>query len=74
MGVKRDQFMVFYQPMVRLKNNQILAIEALIRWNHPDWGMVSPDEFIYLAEETGAIAEMGKWLLKKVCEDQRYWM
>lgn len=74
MAVKRDQFMVFYQPMVRIKNNQILAVEALIRWNHPDWGMVSPDEFIYLAEETGAIVEMGKWLLKKVCEDQRYWM
>jgi diguanylate cyclase (GGDEF)-like protein/PAS domain S-box-containing protein len=74
MAVKRDQFMVFYQPMVRLKNNQILAIEALIRWNHPDWGMVSPDEFIYLAEETGAIVEMGKWVLKKVCEDHRYWM
>lgn len=74
MAVKRDQFMVFYQPMVRLKNNQILAIEALIRWNHPDWGMVSPDEFIYLAEETGAIVEMGKWVLRKVCEDHRYWM
>ena len=74
MAVKRDQFMVFYQPMVRLKNNQILAIEALIRWNHPDWGIVSPEEFIYLAEETGAIVEMGKWMLRKVCEDHRYWM
>jgi EAL domain-containing protein (putative c-di-GMP-specific phosphodiesterase class I) len=74
MAVKRDQFMVFYQPIVRLQNNQILAVEALIRWNHPDWGMVSPDEFIYLAEETGAIVEMGKWLLRKVCEDHRYWM
>jgi len=73
MAVKRDQFMVFYQPIVRLQSNQILAIEALIRWNHPDWGMVSPDEFIYLAEETGAIVEMGKWVLKKVCEDHRYW-
>lgn len=60
--------------MVRLKNNQILAIEALIRWNHPDWGIVSPDEFIYLAEETGAIVEMGKWVLRKVSEDHRYWM
>lgn len=59
---------------MRLKNNQILAIEALIRWNHPDWGIVSPEEFIYLAEETGAIVEMGKWMLRKVCEDHRYWM
>lgn len=73
MAVKRDQFRVYYQPMVRIKNNRILAVEALIRWNHPDWGLVSPEEFIYLAEETGAIVEMGKWLLQKVCEDQRYW-
>ena len=74
MAVRRDQFRVCYQPMVRIKNHQILAIEALIRWNHPDWGMVSPDEFIYLAEETGAIVEMGKWVLRKICEDHRYWM
>ena len=74
MAVKRDQFMVFYQPMVRIKNNGILAVEALIRWNHPDWGIVSPEEFIFLAEETGAIVEMGKWVLRKVCEDHRYWM
>jgi EAL domain-containing protein (putative c-di-GMP-specific phosphodiesterase class I) len=74
MAVKRDQFRVYYQPMVRIKNHQILAVEALIRWNHPDWGIVSPDEFIFLAEETGAIVEMGKWMLRKICEDHRYWM
>lgn len=73
MAVKRDQFLVYYQPIVRIKNNEILAVEALIRWNHPDWGLVSPDEFIFLAEESGAIIEMGKWMLRKICEDHRYW-
>ncbi|OXS25716.1 MAG: hypothetical protein BI182_16590 [Acetobacterium sp. MES1] len=74
MALKRNQFMVFYQPIVRIKTNDILAIEALIRWNHPDWGIVSPDEFIFLAEETGAIVEMGKWMLQKICDDHRYWL
>ncbi|WP_303870214.1 EAL domain-containing protein [Acetobacterium wieringae] len=74
MALKRNQFMVFYQPIVRIKTNDILAIEALIRWNHPDWGIVSPDEFIFLAEETGAIVEMGKWMLQKICDDHRYWI
>ena len=74
LSVKSEQFMVFYQPMVQLSNNQILAVEALIRWSHPDWGIVSPDEFIFLAEETGAIVEIGKWTLKKVCQDYHNWI
>ncbi len=74
MAIKKEQFLVYYQPMVRIKNNNILAVEALIRWNHPDWGIVSPEEFIFLAEETGAIVEMGKWVLRKVCSDHRYWI
>lgn len=73
-AIKKEQFLVYYQPMILIKNNKILAVEALIRWNHPDWGIVSPEEFIFLAEETGAIVEMGKWVLRKVCSDHRHWI
>ncbi|KNZ41319.1 EAL domain-containing protein [Acetobacterium bakii] len=68
-AIKKNQFEIFYQPVVKLKNRKILVVEALIRWNHPAWGLVSPDEFIYLAEETGSIIEMEKWMLKELCHN-----
>ncbi|WP_050740823.1 EAL domain-containing protein [Acetobacterium bakii] len=72
-AIEKNQFEVYYQPVVQLETTEILAAEALIRWNHPDWGMVSPQEFIYLAEETGAIVEMGKWMLREICSNSKNW-
>lgn len=73
-AIEKGQLKVYYQPMVQLKSNEILAAEALIRWEHPDWGLVSPDEFVYLAEETGLIIRIGKWILKEVCSNYKQWL
>lgn len=73
-AVDKKQFEVFYQPVVKLKTTKILAAEALIRWNHPIWGLVSPKEFIHLAEETGVIIEMGKWMLREICSNYKNWL
>jgi diguanylate cyclase (GGDEF)-like protein len=73
-AIERNQFQVYYQAQVRLESNDILAAEALIRWEHPEWGMVSPNEFISLAEESGFIINLGNWMLKEVCKNYRKWM
>ncbi|WP_160316193.1 GGDEF domain-containing phosphodiesterase [Acetobacterium bakii] len=73
-AIEKKQFEVYYQPVVKLKTTEIIAAEALIRWNHPNWGLVSPGEFIYLAEETGVIIEMGKWMLREVCRHHKKWL
>jgi diguanylate cyclase (GGDEF)-like protein/PAS domain S-box-containing protein len=73
-AIEKNQLKVFYQPIVELKTSEIIAVEALVRWIHPVWGMVEPKEFISLAEETGAIIEMGKWVLREVCRDYQSWI
>jgi diguanylate cyclase (GGDEF)-like protein/PAS domain S-box-containing protein len=73
-AIERNQFRVYYQAQVRLESNDILAAEALIRWEHPEWGMVSPNEFISLAEESGFIINLGNWMLREVCRNYRKWM
>lgn len=73
-AIEKGQFKLYYQPQVSLKNSEIIAVEALIRWEHPTWGLVSPDEFIVLAEENGLIVNLGKWVLRKVCSTYREWM
>lgn len=73
-ALEKKQFKVFYQPQVRLKTNEILGAEALLRWEHPDWGMVSPREFISLAEETGFIINLGNWVLREVCQNYKKWL
>lgn len=72
-ALEEGQLKVHYQPMVNLHSNEILAVEALLRWEHPQCGMVSPAEFIPLMEETGFIVDVGKWLLKEVCLHHRKW-
>lgn len=73
-AIERNQFKVYYQPQVILKSNDIIAAEALIRWEHPEWGMISPMEFIPLAEETGFIINIGKWMLREVCKNYKQWL
>ena len=64
---------VHYQPCVSLKDNQITGCEALVRWRHPDLGMVSPADFIPIAEETGLINQLGEWVLTKACVEAATW-
>ncbi len=66
-AIENDEFVLNFQPIVRLANHQISGFEALVRWNHPTRGLVSPLDFIPLAEETGLIIPLGKWILREAC-------
>ncbi len=72
-GIQRDQFILYYQPQVDLAARSVVGCEALIRWNHPEKGLVSPTRFIELAEETGLIKPMGEWVMRKACEQASRW-
>ncbi len=73
-AIERGQFRLYYQALVKLDSSDILAAEALVRWEHPEWGTVSPNEFVPLAEETGFIINLGNWMLREVCRNYRGWM
>jgi predicted signal transduction protein with EAL and GGDEF domain len=64
---------VYYQPCLNLQSNRVTGCEALVRWRHPERGMVSPAEFIPIAEETGLINEIGEWVLAKACAEAATW-
>lgn len=72
-GIERKEFELHYQPIVEIKSGLIVAAEALIRWQHPERGLVYPGEFIHLAEETGLIAPLGQWVLWTACQQARRW-
>lgn len=72
-AMEREEFVLHYQPQVDIKSGQIIGFEALIRWQHPDLGMVSPVEFIPLLEETGMINQVGRWVLRTACQACRGW-
>jgi EAL domain-containing protein (putative c-di-GMP-specific phosphodiesterase class I) len=72
-ALERNEIEVFYQPKIGFGNGRVTGVEALIRWRHPLLGLLLPDKFISLAEETGAIIAIGYWTLRRVCERARRW-
>ncbi|RWW96410.1 EAL domain-containing protein [Paenarthrobacter ureafaciens] len=72
-AIAGNQLVLFYQPIVRLDTREIEGVEALVRWNHPTRGMVMPDEFIPIAEETGLISDLGGWVLRTAVEQLQRW-
>ncbi len=68
-----DQFEVHYHPIIDIHSREVASVEALIRWEHPQRGMISPTEFVPVAEETGLINPLGEWILRKACSDAMRW-
>lgn len=72
-AIERDEFTIRYQPIVNLNDMQIAGFEALVRWQHPERGLLAPAEFIHVAEETGMIVQIGQWVLRESCRQQQIW-
>ena len=73
-AIENEELVVYYQPQIDLKTRNIVGLEALVRWQHPERGIISPSDFIPLAEETGLIEPLGEWVLRHSCERFNYWL
>jgi EAL domain-containing protein (putative c-di-GMP-specific phosphodiesterase class I) len=72
-GIENGEFKLYYQPIIDVKTLSIIGMEALVRWNHPVLGMISPEKFIPIAEENGFIVTLGEWVLKTACRQNKAW-
>ncbi|MCC5662685.1 EAL domain-containing protein [Nostoc sp. CHAB 5784] len=72
-AIERQEFQLYYQPIVSLANGRLIGFEALLRWQHPERGLISPTDFIPLVEETGMIVEVGYWALHEACRQMQSW-
>jgi diguanylate cyclase (GGDEF)-like protein/PAS domain S-box-containing protein len=72
-ALEHEEFVVYYQPQIDLKTGKVIGMEALVRWQHPGLGLLSPKRFIFLAEETGLVAPLGEWVLKTACWQNKEW-
>ena len=72
-ALEREEFVIYYQPQVDARNNKIIGMEALVRWEHPEMGLVMPDKFIPLAEETGIIKELDRFVMRRAMKDVCGW-
>jgi EAL domain-containing protein (putative c-di-GMP-specific phosphodiesterase class I) len=72
-GLSRGEFLLYYQPQIEFSTGEIVGAEALIRWLHPQKGMISPDKFISIAEESGTIIDINKWVIQTACSQNKKW-
>jgi diguanylate cyclase (GGDEF)-like protein/PAS domain S-box-containing protein len=73
-AIDRDEFVVHYQPLISLSDGTLRGVEALVRWQHPTYGLLTPDRFIGIAEDSGAIIPLGRWVLATACRQARRWL
>ncbi|TNF38695.1 MAG: GGDEF domain-containing protein, partial [Gammaproteobacteria bacterium] len=73
MALERDEYILHYQPQVDIHSGKIVGVEALLRWQHPEFGLMSPDRFVPCLEDTGLIIPVGSWVLSRACEQLAQW-
>ncbi|MDF2633299.1 MAG: hypothetical protein K0R78_173 [Pelosinus sp.] len=74
LAIERNEFVLYYQPQIDINTSKLIGVEALIRWNHPQNGLISPAKFIPVAEDTGLIIPIGEWVLREVCQQHFTWL